>query len=213
MYFFVRIYALALIVCSLTNESFILLRSSPVASIDIWSQAISDTVLRNRYRDSSNRALIGRQARLDDFPTLDAFDSYSDGWLKVLKTLGNEGSKKQAAKSTQLPVADRNNIDEKSSASEGKMRPSYSVDDYDDYDYEKLDRHSAAGQVRSEDATVKKSRGMIRREVHTVLREIKDQINSGEKNGALLLYSERAEEHGFNALEMNFVATKVKGYS
>ena len=208
MYFFVRVYALALIVCSLTNESFMLLRSSHVASIDIWSQAISDTVFSSRHREPSSGVFIGRLSRLDDYPTLDAFDSYSDGWLRVLKTLGSEASRKQAAKSTQLPIMDRNNLDEKSSTTEGKIRPSYSIDDYDDYDDEKQDMHYAAEEVYS---TVKKSRGTIRREVHTVLREIRDQINSGEKNGALILYSKRAEELSFNALEMNFVATKVMG--
>ena len=188
-----------------------LLRSSHVASVDIWSQVISDTAFRNRYRESSSGVFIGRLSRLDDYPTLDAFDSYSDGWLRVLKTLGNEGSRKQAAKSTQLPVVDRNNLGEKSSTAEGKIRPSYSIDDYDDYDDEKRNKHYSAEEVRHEQFSVKKSRGTMRREVHTILREIRDQINSGEKNGALIMYSKRAEEHNFNALEMNFVATKVMG--
>jgi ribosomal protein S20 len=139
--------------------------------------------------------MVGKATRFDDYSTTNTADVYGTGWLKVLQSIGKEKSCKQL-QSTKLPIAELD--------SPADMKVVIPSDNY--YSEQKV----KVEVENSEEYVPKKSRRTFRSDVYTVLREIKEQINKGEKDVALQLLVSRAEQLDFSSFEINFAATKVR---
>ena len=195
MYRLVRGLVFALIAGSITNECFVLLRSSAQLPLEIFSQQTSDGVSRSRARDATSEVMVGKATRFDDHPASKSADVYGNGWLKVLQSIGTEKNNRQLL-STKLPIVELNSSTDK--------KEENAIEDDDSVNELQVEVEEIKEYVP------KKSRGTIRSDVYTALREIKEQINKGEKDAALQLLVSKAEQLDFNSLEINFAATKVK---
>jgi ribosomal protein S20 len=139
--------------------------------------------------------MVGKATRFDDFSTANTADVYGTGWLRVLQSIGREKSVKQL-QSIKLPIAELNSsadLQENEAAEENHSELKLQV---------KVENN--------EENVPKKSRRTFRSDVYTALREIKEQINKGEKDAALQLLVSRAEQLDFSSFEINFAATKVR---
>ena len=206
MYSISRTFICALIIGSITNESFVLLRSSRPILLDIWSERVTEAFTRPQFRDISRGLIHGEASRVDDYSTTNSVDDYEYGWLNLLRTLGT-GYRVGPSTTASQSVA----ISESYSKPLIKRDDSYSIDNLDDEDEDEDSTEIKQSKEMNIPQTpaIKKPRGTIRREMDGILRELKEQINKGDKEIALNSFIKKADHHEFNPLELNFAATKV----
>ena len=208
MYSISRTFICALIIGSITNESFVLLRSSRPILLDIWSERVTEAFTRPQFRDISRGLIHGEASRVDDYSTTNSVDDYEYGWLNLLRTLG-----------TGYRVGPSTTDSKSVAISESYLKPlikrddSYSIDNLDDEDEDEDEDGTEMKQSKEtnipQTPAIRKPRGTIRREMDGILRELKEQISKGDKEIALNSFIKKADQHDFNPLELNFAATKV----
>ena len=202
MHSIARAFICALIIGSITNESFVLLQSSKSILSDIWSQRISDSFSKTHLRDISSGLIHRKASRVDDYSTTNSVVDYEYGWLNLLRTLGT--GRREDLLATDARSAD---VAESYSRPVIKRDDSYSIDNLDDEDG--TEKKQLKETHKPQTPVIKKPRGSIRREMDGILRELKEQINKGDKEVALNSFINRADQLDFNPLELNFAATKV----
>jgi hypothetical protein len=201
MYSISRAFICALIIGSITNESFVLLRSSRPVLLDVWSRRVSEAFAVTHLRDIS-RGIIHRQAsRVDDYSTINSVDDYEYGWLNLLRTLGTGTGRRAESSAVGLTES------YSKPPMKTKRDDSYSIDNLDDEDITEEKKSKETYKLQT--PIIRKPRGSIRREMDGILRELKEQINKGEKEAVLSSFIRRADQNEFNPLEVNFAATKV----
>ena len=203
MYSISRTFICALIIGSITNESFVLLRSSRPVLLDIWSERVTEAFTRPQFRDVSRGLIHGEASRVDDYSTTNSVDDYEYGWLNLLRTLGS-GYRVGPSTTDSQSVA----ISESYSKPLIKRDDSYSIDNLDE-DEDSTEMKQSKETNMPQTPAIKKPRGNIRREMDGILRVLKEQINNGDKEIALNSFIKKADHHEFNPLELNFAATKV----
>ena len=204
MYSFIRALVCAIIVGSIENESFILLRSKSSKSklTDVWNQLVRDTLTTSIRRYSSTK-IISKASKYDDYSSAAA--DYGSGWITSLRSLIDLEMTKQS------DCPDHNTEVLKDDLDDIIIRNNLLSDVTHDSNIPVRDDHRRKAHVVENDSLRKKGKGTIRREVNNVLREIKEHIKSGRKSEALGILKEKASHLNLNFLEINFIATKMMG--
>lgn len=198
MYSVIRALVCAIIVGSITNESFMLLRSKSrkCKVSESWTKIVSDTGITNIGRHSLTQ-IISSASKFDDYSSAIAAN-YDTGWLTTLRSLVDRELAKHSdhpSKNVEMFGDDMHDIEIRSNF-DSNSSFSGNVNTKTDH-----------GGTYME----KKVKGTIRRDVKNILREIKEHIKNGRKSNALEIFKSKTIQLELNFLEVNFLATKMMG--
>ena len=205
MYSVIRALVCAIIVGSIENESYMLLRSKSSKSklSDSWNQLVRETVTTSIRRYSSTK-IISKASKYDDYSSAAAAE-YGNGWITSLRLLiDQELTKRSDYPNNNVEVLE-DDLDDIVTGSklDGDVNHNSNIPVRED--------HSHKVNVDENDSPRKKGKGTIRREVNNVLCEIKEYIKNGRKSEALGIFREKVNLLKLNFLETNFIATKMMG--